>query len=36
VLVAAPTNRDDAIGIIGVVSLHAQSEWWPMIEDDFA
>jgi hypothetical protein len=30
VLVAGPTNRDDAIGIVGVVA------WRPMIEDDFA
>jgi hypothetical protein len=35
-LVAAPTNRDDAIGVIGIVSFRAQREWRPMIEDDLA
>jgi hypothetical protein len=32
-LVAAPTDRDDAIGIIGVIALSAQGEGRPMIEE---
>ena len=36
VLIAAPTDRGDAIGIVGVVALNAQSQGRPMIEDDFA
>jgi hypothetical protein len=35
-LIAGPTNRDDAIGVVGVIVLRAQCEWRPMIEDDFA
>jgi hypothetical protein len=36
VLVATPTNRNDAIGIVGIVVFGAHGEWRPMIEDNFA